>query len=82
MDEYIVTLSDSGIGIAPEQLGRVFERFYKADRSRNRSGGNGLGLAIVKKIVDLHQGSIHIESKAGQGTKVVVKLPAIPPVKT
>ncbi|MDR9855455.1 HAMP domain-containing sensor histidine kinase [Paenibacillus sp. VCA1] len=82
MDEYIVTLSDSGIGIAPEQLSRVFERFYKADRSRNRSAGNGLGLAIVKKIVDLHQGSIHIQSKAGQGTNVVVHLPAIPPVKT
>jgi signal transduction histidine kinase len=82
MDKYIVTLSDSGIGIAPEQLGRVFERFYKTDRSRNRSGGNGLGLAIVNKIVALHQGSIRIESKVGQGTKVVVNLPAIPPVRT
>lgn len=78
MDEYTVTLSDSGIGIAPEQLGRVFERFYKTDQSRSRSGGNGLGLAIVNKIVTLHQGSIRIESKVGQGTKVVVQLPAIP----
>lgn len=82
MDGYTVALSDSGIGIAPEQLGRVFERFYKTDRSRNRSGGNGLGLAIVKKIVSLHQGSIRIESKVGQGTKVVVDLPAIPPAQT
>ncbi|MFC4304307.1 sensor histidine kinase [Cohnella boryungensis] len=82
MDEYIVTLSDSGIGIAPEQLSRVFERFYKTDRSRNRSGGNGLGLAIVHKIVALHQGSIRIESNVGQGTKVVVNLPAIPSVRT
>jgi Signal transduction histidine kinase len=81
MDEYTVTVSDSGIGIAPEQLGRVFERFYKTDRSRSRSGGNGLGLAIVNKIVALHQGSIRIESKVGQGTKVVVHLPATPPVK-
>ncbi|GAA0399334.1 HAMP domain-containing sensor histidine kinase [Paenibacillus motobuensis] len=82
MDGYTVTLSDSGIGIAPEQLGRVFERFYMTDRSRNRSGGgNGLGLAIVKKIVALHQGDIHMESKVGQGTKVVVHLPAIPPDK-
>jgi len=82
MDEYSITLSDSGIGIAPEQLGRVFERFYKIDRSRNRSDGNGLGLAIVYKIVALHQGSIRIDSKVGQGTKVVVKLPAISPVRT
>lgn len=81
MDGYTVTLSDSGVGIAPEQLGRVFERFYKTDRSRNRSGGNGLGLAIVKKICVLHQGDIYIESKVGQGTKVVVHLPAIPPDK-
>ncbi|MGG4102371.1 ATP-binding protein [Paenibacillus lautus] len=82
MDGYTVTLSDSGIGIAPEQLDRVFERFYMTDRSRNRSGGgNGLGLAIVKKIVALHRGDINMESKVGQGTKVVVHLPAIPPVK-
>ncbi|RED83204.1 HAMP domain-containing sensor histidine kinase [Cohnella phaseoli] len=80
MDGYTVTLSDTGVGIAPEQLGRVFERFYKTDRSRNRSsGGNGLGLAIVQKIVALHQGDIHMESKVGQGTKVVVHLPAAPP---
>ncbi|MFF2157235.1 ATP-binding protein [Paenibacillus chitinolyticus] len=82
MDGYSVTLSDSGIGIAPKQLSRVFERFYKTDRSRNRSGGSGLGLAIVKKIVALHGGDIHMESKVGQGTKVVVHLPAIPPDKS
>ncbi|RUS48909.1 HAMP domain-containing sensor histidine kinase [Cohnella sp. AR92] len=79
MDGYTVTISDSGIGIAPDELGRVFERFYKADRSRSRSGGNGLGLAIVKKICALHHGDIRIESKVGQGTKVVVYLPAAPP---
>ncbi|GIP22235.1 HAMP domain-containing sensor histidine kinase [Paenibacillus sp. J22TS3] len=78
-DGYAVTLSDSGIGIAPEQLGRVFERFYKTDRSRSRSGGSGLGLAIVKKIVALHHGDIIMESQVGQGTKVVVHLPANPP---
>lgn len=81
MDGYAVTISDSGIGIEPEQLGRVFERFYKTDRSRNRSAGNGLGLAIVQKIVALHQGEVRIESAVGQGTQVVVHLPAIPPAK-
>ncbi|WP_217594269.1 HAMP domain-containing sensor histidine kinase [Cohnella sp. GbtcB17] len=81
MDGYTVTLTDSGIGIAPEQLSRVFERFYKTDRSRSRSGGSGLGLAIVSKIVALHQGDIRIESNVGQGTTIIVDLPAVPPVK-
>ncbi|MDG0792210.1 HAMP domain-containing histidine kinase [Cohnella ginsengisoli] len=80
-DAYLLTLSDSGIGIAPEQLGRVFERFYKTDRSRSDSEGSGLGLSIVKKIVELHRGDIRIESKVGLGTKVIVELPAAPPVK-
>ncbi|OPA74210.1 two-component sensor histidine kinase [Paenibacillus selenitireducens] len=74
--EIIVSITDSGVGIAPEQLEYVFERFYKTDRSRNRSiGGNGLGLAIAKKIVTLHQGSIEMKSQVGQGTTVVVRLP-------
>ncbi|MDG0810666.1 sensor histidine kinase [Cohnella rhizosphaerae] len=80
-DAYLLTLSDSGIGIAPEQLGRVFERFYKTDRSRSDSEGSGLGLSIVQKIVELHRGDIRIESKVGLGTKVIVELPAAPPVK-
>jgi len=73
--EIIFTISDSGIGIAQEQLEHVFERFYKTDRSRNRNiAGNGLGLAIVKKIVALHHGSIEMKSQLGQGTTVIVRL--------
>lgn len=76
VDAIIVSISDSGIGIAPEQLEFVFERFYKTDSSRKRStGGNGLGLAIAKKIVTLHHGSIEMKSQAGNGTTVVVHLP-------
>ncbi|UKS24744.1 ATP-binding protein [Paenibacillus sp. HWE-109] len=75
-DEIVVAISDSGIGIAREQLEHVFERFYKTDPSRNRSiGGNGLGLAIAKKIVTLHHGTITMNSQVGQGTTVVVQLP-------
>ncbi|AJS57221.1 ATP-binding protein [Paenibacillus sp. IHBB 10380] len=76
VNEIFFAITDSGIGIAPEQLDYVFERFYKTDPSRNRNiGGNGLGLAIAKKIVTLHHGSIEMKSQVGQGTTVVVHLP-------
>jgi signal transduction histidine kinase len=68
---------DSGIGIAPEHFENIFDRFYKADKSRSRqSGGAGLGLAIVKEIVALHQGQVVLHSELGKGTSVVVTLPA------
>lgn len=69
----IFAVSDSGIGIRPEDRLHLFERFYKADRSRNRSeGGNGLGLSIVRKIVDVHHGHIFVDSEFGKGTTVTV----------
>ncbi|RCX15606.1 signal transduction histidine kinase [Fontibacillus phaseoli] len=72
----VVTFKDSGIGIPAEDQPHIFERFYKADPSRNRSqNGNGLGLAIVKKMIDLHRGRIHVHSQPGQGTTIVVTLP-------
>ncbi|MFF2888304.1 ATP-binding protein [Paenibacillus sp. NPDC057967] len=75
-DEIIFTIADSGIGIAPEQLDKVFERFYKSDQSRNRSiSGSGLGLAIAKKIVTLHHGRIAAASKADKGTTITVHMP-------
>ncbi|KAA0742346.1 sensor histidine kinase [Bacillus sp. AY3-1] len=71
-----VRIRDSGIGISEEQKQHIFERFYKADSSRNRTyGGSGLGLAIVKKVLDLHQGEIKVESEEGKGTEFIVCIP-------
>ncbi|EJQ52590.1 hypothetical protein IEQ_01633 [Bacillus cereus BAG6X1-2] len=71
-----VRIRDSGIGISEEQKQHVFERFYKADSSRNRTyGGSGLGLAIVKKVLDLHQGEIKVESEEGNGAEFIVRIP-------
>jgi two-component system heavy metal sensor histidine kinase CusS len=71
-----VEVQDTGVGIPPEALPRVFDRFYRVDRARSsRSGGTGLGLAIVRSIVVLHGGSINIQSKPGTGTTVSLLLP-------
>ena len=68
-------ISDMGVGLSPEEQLHVFERFYKADKSRDRAlGGNGLGLALVKKIIDLHGGSVSVKSELGSGSIFIVKL--------
>jgi signal transduction histidine kinase len=73
-----VSVKDSGIGIAPDHLPYIFERFYRADRSRTRStGGAGLGLAIVKKIVEAHGGQVSAESVLEKGTTINFTLPTI-----
>ena len=69
-----VSVADTGIGIPAENLSRVFERFYKADKSRS-SGGTGLGLAVAKHIVQAHGGEIWVESVEGQGATFSFTLP-------
>jgi len=75
--DFEVAVSDSGCGIAPEHLPRVFDRFYRAESSRS-SDGAGLGLALVKSIVDLHGGSATIQSEIGSGTTVTLRFPKQP----
>lgn len=72
-----LAVADHGIGIAASDLPHIFDRFYRADRSRSKDKieGYGLGLSIVKRIVDLHQGTIHAESEPDKGTTFRIKLP-------
>ena len=68
-----VSVKDTGIGISPEHQARVFERFYRVDKSRSReTGGTGLGLAIVKHIADIHSAEIRLTSALGEGTEITV----------
>ena len=69
-----ISVADTGIGIPPEHQARVFERFYRVDKSRSKkTGGTGLGLAIVKHIVSLYGGRIRLESESGAGTCITVE---------
>lgn len=71
-----VSVADSGIGIAPEHLARIFERFYRIDSSRSRdAGGTGLGLSIVKHILNLHNGRVEVKSEEGKGSTFTLIFP-------
>ena len=72
-----LTVADTGIGIAPEHQERIFERFYRVDKSHSKaSGGTGLGLSIVKHAVAYHHGKIDLQSTPGKGTTISVAFPA------
>jgi len=76
-DEAEFAVIDSGIGIAPEHIPRLTERFYRVDRGRSRAtGGTGLGLAIVKHVLSRHQATLDITSEAGRGSRFVARFPA------
>lgn len=69
-----ISVSDDGVGIAPEHLPHVFDRFYKVDKARSMGGGAGLGLSIAKRVIELHGGQISLESQPGLGTTVRMTL--------
>ncbi|QAY66513.1 sensor histidine kinase [Paenibacillus protaetiae] len=78
-DHVVVSVKDSGIGISEADQNRIFERFFKSDRSRTRSaGGSGLGLSIVSKIVEMHSGTIAVSSQPGEWSEFTVTLPLAP----
>ena len=79
-DEAIrIAVSDQGEGIEPADADRVFDRFWRADKSRSReSGGSGLGLAIVRRLVVAHGGSVAVASRRGVGSSFVISLPRTP----
>jgi signal transduction histidine kinase len=71
-----ISVKDTGIGIPPESLDRIFDRFYRVDKARSRQqGGHGLGLSIAKWIVDAHGGNIRVQSEVGKGSEFIVKIP-------
>jgi two-component system phosphate regulon sensor histidine kinase PhoR len=72
-----VSITDTGVGIMPEDLPRIFERFYKADRSR-RGGGTGLGLAVARHAIEAHGGTISAASVPGQGSVFTFTVPTGP----
>ncbi|MCY0903030.1 MAG: ATP-binding protein, partial [Firmicutes bacterium] len=76
-DRVVFSVKDTGVGIPAADIGRVFERFYRVDKTRSRqSGGTGLGLAIVKHIVEAHGGHVGVQSEVGQGSRFFFDLPA------
>jgi signal transduction histidine kinase len=79
----IIEVSDTGIGISPEALPRVFDRFFRVDKSRSRAnGGSGLGLAIVKRIIEDHGGAVSVESTVGCGSTFRISLPVLKKMST
>ncbi len=76
-DAVLIEVADTGTGIDPADLPHVFDRFWRADKSRTRAtGGSGLGLSIVRKLVEAHDGTVTADSVPGKGSQFTVRLPA------
>ena len=75
---FYVKIVDTGVGIPEDEIGKIFERFYRVDKARSReTGGTGLGLSICKNIIQLHHGVIRVSSDYGEGSTFVVRIPLI-----
>lgn len=71
-----IRVADQGVGMEPEELDRIWERFYRVEKSRaRRYGGSGLGLSIVRRLVELHGGTIEVRSRSGDGTTFLMEFP-------
>jgi two-component system phosphate regulon sensor histidine kinase PhoR len=78
-DDIQIEIADTGMGIPPKDLSRIFERFYRVDKARTRElGGTGMGLSIVKHIIEAHGGNVRAESEAGKGSRFIFNLPKSP----
>lgn len=75
-DTFICSVRDTGVGIEPEQQARIFDRFYRSGASRSQQSGSGLGLSIVKSFIELHGGSVSLESEPGKGACFTCRIPA------
>ncbi|WMJ77241.1 MULTISPECIES: sensor histidine kinase [unclassified Sedimentibacter] len=74
----VIRVADTGVGIDEEHQGRIFERFYRVDKSRSKeTGGTGLGLSIVKHIAEIYDGEIELKSKENEGTEIIIKFPTV-----
>ncbi|MCM2263972.1 MAG: PAS domain S-box protein [Desulfuromonadales bacterium] len=76
--DYVISIADQGIGMAPEQLERVFDKFYRADSSNTAISGLGLGMSIARQIIEAHSGRIWMKSEPGVGTTVTFSMPLVP----
>lgn len=79
LDKVFIEVTDNGVGMSQEDADHIFERFYRADSSRNRSsgGGSGLGLAITKSIIEAHGGAITVRTAPGEGSTFTLSLPTV-----
>ncbi|OON97217.1 MAG: hypothetical protein ATN36_03830 [Epulopiscium sp. Nele67-Bin005] len=76
LQDVFIIVSDTGLGIAKNEQSRIFERFYRTDKTRNReTGGTGLGLAITYRTVVMHNGTISVESEEGKGSTFTMQIP-------
>jgi len=76
--EVVIRVADDGVGIAPQDISRIFERFYRVDKARSaKLGGTGLGLSIVKHIIRAHHGQVTVESSPGKGSVFTLHLPSV-----
>ncbi|MCC6791158.1 MAG: ATP-binding protein, partial [Thermomicrobiales bacterium] len=78
-DRFRISVRDTGDGIAPERLPKVFERFERGEREAGPETGFGLGLAIVRELVELHGGTVEVRSELGRGSEFIIELPSAPP---